>query len=235
MSISSLLFISPLGLRRRLQPRTQPRRRSGSWRLRSLSCKRIWSWRGRRAPRLRNTAGTWERNWRPSRLSWRTLWTPLQHSRSWGKKQFSILHLNVSECGHTVCSQETMTPGTNWSVGQVESLTSWAAKWKVRRSMSVRLICSKFHSNRCSCVGSTKKGLNLVCFSSHISFFVIHSLILSYQEQAWDRGRWTEEESRGRCQVPRAADGRHETKTQSGVWRAQWTAGTGQKGNAWDG
>lgn len=82
MSISPLLSISPPGSRRRLRPRTRPRRRSGSWRLRSPSCRRIWSWSGRRAPRLRNTAGTWERSWRPSRLSWRTLWTPLQHSRS---------------------------------------------------------------------------------------------------------------------------------------------------------
>lgn len=109
-------------------------------------------------------------------------------------------------------------------------------------------VCSKFHGNLLKVLyrlanvftwktfeGNTivQRYLNLVCFSSRVSF--IHFLILSFQDQAWDGGHPAEEDSGRWGQGPRAANGRHETKTQSGIWRAQWAAGTGQKGNEWGG
>lgn len=72
------------GSRKRQHKRTSPRKRSASWRRSSRSCRRTWSWRGRPEPRQRNTAGIWEKSWRPSRQSWRTLLIPLLRSRSWG-------------------------------------------------------------------------------------------------------------------------------------------------------
>ncbi len=75
------------------------------------------------------------------------------------------------------------------------------------------------------------KYINLTCPLLTSCFLFIHLLILSFKVQARDGGCPTEEEFGRRGQEPWATDGWHETKTQSDIRWAQWTAGTGQKGN----
>lgn len=107
------LLLSPSSLpelRKRLQPRTPPRRRSGSWRPIFLSCRKIWNWRSRRAPKLRRYAETRWRNWRPSRLSWKTVWALLQHSRSWGRSQGNLQTRRRSKSRHVWCLFTCVSP-----------------------------------------------------------------------------------------------------------------------------
>ncbi len=60
-----IIFFPPLvGLRGKLHLRMLPRRTFVSWRPSSQSCRKIWSWRKVLVLKLKNTAGTWEKNWR---------------------------------------------------------------------------------------------------------------------------------------------------------------------------
>lgn len=79
--------ISSPGSRRTLQPGVPPRRRPGLRKLKSLTCRTNWRWRERHESRLKNSAKTWQRSWKPSRRSSKTRWTQRLRSKSWGKIQ----------------------------------------------------------------------------------------------------------------------------------------------------
>ena len=75
------------------------------------------------------------------------------------------------------------------------------------------------------CSTNTEGYIDFVSLLSSSLFLFVD--IFSLQVQARVRGHQPEEDSGGRGKVPWAADGRHETKAQPGIWRDQRAAGTG--------